>query len=126
MIKRGVPWSTLALLAILIGALVGLSFAPDTTPVHDILPILSGALPGLLAAAYAERTSRNLHNGVVEEKAKEGAMQALQETGVTSVVQDTKNNGEVWLHALTQILANQSVILPPAKGEGPFSNPMKG
>lgn len=40
-------------------------------------------VPSLIAAAFAERVSRDVRNGVVEHKAKHGAKQALHESGMT-------------------------------------------
>lgn len=46
------------------------------------IALIVSSVPSLLAAAYAERTSRDVRNGVVAEKAREGAVQAIEEQGV--------------------------------------------
>lgn len=49
------------------------------------------AVPVLLGAAYAERTHRDVRNGVVTEKVRQGAVLALEEEGprvVTQALQD--------------------------------------
>lgn len=55
------------------------------------LELLVGAVlttvPSLGAVWYAERASRDIRNGVVEDKARKGTRRALEETGVTEVVE---------------------------------------
>lgn len=41
-------------------------------------------IPSLLAAGYAERASRDVRNGTVTEKARQGARKAIEEAGVVT------------------------------------------
>ncbi len=41
-------------------------------------------IPSLLAAGYAERTSRDVRNGTVQEKARQGTRQAIEDAGVVT------------------------------------------
>lgn len=41
-------------------------------------------LPSLVASVYAERTARDVRNGVVQEKARQGASEAIQEHKVVT------------------------------------------
>lgn len=50
-----------------------------------VIGLVVTTVPSLVAAAFAERASRDIRNGTVTAKAKEGTRQALDETGVTEV-----------------------------------------
>lgn len=73
---------------LLLAALVAVVLAPDTS---RELQLLVGAVlttvPSLGAVWFAERASRDIRNGTVEDKARTGARKALEETGVTEVVE---------------------------------------
>jgi len=71
-----------------------------------LIGLLVTTIPSLIAAAYAERTSRDVRNGVLTQKAKEGTHQALQESGVQDVVDATQKGDTViaTLTALSQLL----------------------
>ena len=63
-------------------------------------------IPSLVAALYSERTSRDVRNGVVVEKVRQGTHVALKESGVQEVV-DMSQRGEttlVAMQALTKLL----------------------
>ena len=47
-----------------------------------MIGLILTTVPSLIAAAFAERVSRDVRNGVVEHKAKQGARQALNEAGI--------------------------------------------
>lgn len=47
-----------------------------------VLGLIVTTLPSLVASIFAERASRDIRNGVLEEKAKSGAAQAIQEQQV--------------------------------------------
>lgn len=113
---KNFPWTSVATLAILVAAVVVLSVIRAQTN-GEIITILVGLIPGILAAGYAERTNRDVRNGVVQQKAKEGATQALQETGVTAVVSSAADNTRAYMEtlnahtsALTQLLASHENI----------------
>lgn len=99
-LRKRMPYVALGTAACLFLTAVGLSLAgKDTT---TLVPYLASAIPGLLAAGFAEKNQRDLHNGVITTKSKEGAKQALNELGVV-----TRNEPlvEQSLQALTDILA---------------------
>lgn len=47
-----------------------------------MLMIVLGNVPGAVAAIYAERTARDVRNGVVIDKSRQGAVAALADTGM--------------------------------------------
>lgn len=78
-------------------ALIGMTFATvstitlrgslddrSTPVVVSLVGMVITVVPGLLAAAYAERASRDLRNGMIVHKAKQGAAQAIDEAGVVT------------------------------------------
>lgn len=96
---KNFPWTTVVVLAILVTALIVLSLIRNESA-NLIIPVLVGLIPGLLAAGYAERTNRDVRNGVVQHKAKEGAKEALAETGVTAVVNNSASASIAYTDAL--------------------------
>ncbi len=65
----------LAITAIVIGTIT----KTDITPIMGFIAL---AIPTLLSSAYSERNSNDLRNGVVQEKATQGAINALHSTGM--------------------------------------------
>lgn len=67
-------------------------FTPSTSinEAHDVIALVITLVPTLIAAAFAERASRDIRNGVVADKAKEGATQALIDTGVAQAQPTTE------------------------------------
>lgn len=61
-------------------------------------------LPSLVAAGFAERVSRDVRNGVIVEKVREGSRKALDDTGVTQAVTDGQSTTPAALLALTRLL----------------------
>jgi hypothetical protein len=45
-----------------------------------VLGLIASSTPSLVAAIYSERASRDIRNGVVADKAREGAAQALEDS----------------------------------------------
>lgn len=73
-------WASVVVIVVLIGAAVALVLFsnPDQAPATaTILAIIVAALPGAVAAIFAERASRDMRNGVVAEKAFQGAAAAI-------------------------------------------------
>ena len=103
---RVTPWWTMAGAVALIALAVVLLLAPikDTGHVDAILSIIIAAVPGLIAASFAERASKDIRNGVVVDKARIGANAALAESGVTDVV-DMTQRGKTSLVAIEALLA---------------------
>lgn len=52
--------------------------------VDMLLALAASTVPSFVAAGYAERASRDVRNGTVTEKAKEGALEAIEEKGVVT------------------------------------------
>ena len=99
---------------IIIVAVVGVALVDldrNSTPIFvSIVGLIATSVPALIAAAFAERSSHDIRNGVVEEKAKRGTHKALEEAGVTEVVEATqRGEGSVAaLRALTALLEERS------------------
>lgn len=102
----------------IIGAAVFLSIAAVLLIVVDpeqqstpafvaIIGLIASTIPGLIAAVYSERASRDIRNGTVTDKAAEGAQKALDNTGITEVVANSQQTSNAALQALTRILENQ-------------------
>lgn len=80
-----------ALIAILGAVIVALSLGKGldskATPlVVSLLGIVATAVPAMLGAMKADRASRDIRNGVVVEKVRQGATQAIQEQQVMTRV----------------------------------------
>lgn len=59
------------------------SLDDQSTPlVVNLIGMVVLAIPTLLAAAFAERASRDIRNGTLKRKVKEGAKEAIEEKGV--------------------------------------------
>jgi hypothetical protein len=69
--------------------------------------VVASTVPSLLAAAFAERASRDIRNGTVTEKAREGAVEALQDTGVVQAVEEGKQTTPAALTALIMLLSDR-------------------
>lgn len=96
---KNFPWTTVAVLGILVTGLVITSVVSNANTA-ELIPILAGLIPGILAAGYSERTNKDVRNGVVQDKAKEGTKQALAETGVTDVVASSASQSQAYMEAL--------------------------
>jgi ribose 1,5-bisphosphokinase PhnN len=71
---------------------------------NALLVLIVTTVPSLLAAGYAERASRDIRNGTVTEKARQGTHKALEESGVTEVVA-ASNKGQASLLAMEALSA---------------------
>lgn len=75
--------SAILLLLSAVIAVVVVDPSKQSTPVFiSVMGLILTTVPSLLAAAFAERTARDVRNGVVEEKVRNGAHQAMREAGV--------------------------------------------
>jgi uncharacterized membrane protein len=73
------------LVALAVIALIFVKADNNTTPVLiSIVGLIATTVPSLIAAAYAERTNRDIRNGVVEEKVKSATKEALVEHQVVT------------------------------------------
>lgn len=85
---------------------------PEHQGVATLLGLLVSTLPSLVAAFSAERASRDIRNGMVEEKARAGAVAALQETGVTDIVEVTQRGQSaiMTMQALARLLERNTAV----------------
>lgn len=75
---------------------------PDAHPATGtVLGVILAAIPGAVAAVFAERAARDIRNGVIVQKVKEGASQAIVEHGVMT---RTGPVASAQLEALTKLL----------------------
>ena len=76
------PLVSLGTLGLLLGTglVLVLTGKADKGSGLTLLAIVLGNLPGAIAAIYAERTSRDVRNGVVVDKSRQGAVAALADT----------------------------------------------
>lgn len=129
--KTNLPLFTLGAAVILIALLIlALIFIPARNQLTTDLLVTSvmGSIPGLIAAAYSERNSRDMRNGVVEQKVKDGATKALKETGVTDVVEASGRGASsaaavealtASTRALTGLLTAQQPLVQTATAQEP-------
>jgi hypothetical protein len=73
---------TTALLVVASVVLIVTDNAGEYGPLFVLLII--GNLPGVISAIFAEKASRDIRNGTVTEKSRQGTHQALQEAGVVT------------------------------------------
>lgn len=88
-----------AVLLTTIGALVLIFGSENGSNTVVLIGLVATTVPSLIAAAFSERTARDVRNGVLEEKARRGAHTALEESGVKEVV-DMTHRGETSLLAM--------------------------
>ena len=70
-------------------------------------------IPSLLAASYAEKNSRDIHNGVVTQRAKEGAKQAITEAQVVTRDGPLASTHMASMQATVQALTDILKVLHP-------------
>lgn len=97
-------WSLVTAVMLVGFAVVTLVFADfddERTPyIVMVLGLIVTTVPSLISSVFAERASRDIRNGVVVEKTREGATEALHETGVSNVA----NVNPAAIEAITRIL----------------------
>lgn len=76
----------------------------DRDTLRTLMGLIVSTVPSLLAAGYAERASRDIRNGTVAEKARQGTVKALEDTGVTDVV-EASHRGQGTLLAMQALAA---------------------
>jgi len=106
---RNLPYFALGTAAVLVlAALIAVAtMDPDRTAtplVVSVVGLILTTVPSLIAAAFAERTNRDIRNGTVTDKARVGALSALHETGVTQVAQNALTASPVTLEALAKLV----------------------
>lgn len=99
-----------AVVMMVAGACV-LIFAPFDTAHNADLAIffgmMSSAVPALVSSFFAERGSKDIRNGVVVDKAQQGAAQALEETGLVTHVQTQSEAQQAATAALITLLKDR-------------------
>jgi hypothetical protein len=110
--RTNLPVFTLGAAVILVMlAILGFIFIPAGNVVaqESLIGLIVTTVPSLIAAAFAERTGRDVRNGVMEQKVKDGATKALQETGVTDVV-DASGRGAASAAAIKALTASTNAL----------------
>lgn len=80
---------------------------PENSNTMMLIGLLVSTIPSLVAAVFSERTARDIRNGVMVEKVREGAAQAIDEKQVIV------RNGPVVsteLRALAQLLEQNTRV----------------
>lgn len=92
-------------------AILALTVIPERNQSQTfiVVGLIVTTVPSLIAAGFAERSSRDIRNGVVEEKVKTGATRALVETGVTDVV-DASGRGASSTAAIDALTAHTAAL----------------
>lgn len=94
---------------VLVVALGAATAARSEDQLERIIGLVLTTVPSFAALWYAERASRDIRNGTVTEKARQGTHIALEESGVTDVVEVTQKGASsvVALEALAALLADR-------------------
>jgi hypothetical protein len=81
------PYASLgsAVILIIVGASVVMSGNGGENGGAILIGLVVTTIPSLIAAAFAERNAKDIRNGTLTDKAREGAHKALAEAGVTTV-----------------------------------------
>lgn len=92
------------------GAVVVMSGHGGANGGNLLIGLVVTTIPSLIAAAFAERTARDVRNGTVTEKARLGASKAISEAGVVTrdgpAVQAAMQASAASTAALTTLLQN--------------------
>lgn len=102
--KSSTPfYAMICIVVMIVAAVVLLLFSnPATAPsLTIVIGLIVTSIPSLVAAFHAERASRDIRNGVVVEKVKQGATQAIEES---QVLTRTGPVATASLTALTRLL----------------------
>lgn len=108
--KNNLPYVAAGTLVILIGYAVLLAV---TGHMSDELVggLIITTIPSVTAAGFAERAARDIRNGVVQDKAKQGTHEALIESGVKSVVTTAQQTQPVVLDALSRLAESNTRLV---------------
>jgi hypothetical protein len=80
-------YATAVTVVCIVAAVVLVLFAdPENQGTITVIGLIVSTLPSLIASFFAERTSRDVRNGVLVDKVAEGTAQAIKSEGV--VVRD--------------------------------------
>jgi hypothetical protein len=111
-VRTNLPVFTLGAAVIFVMlAILGFIFIPANNVIaqETLVGLIVTTVPSLIAAAFAERTGRDVRNGVMEQKVKDGATKALRETGVTDVV-DASGRGASSAAAIAALTASTTAL----------------
>lgn len=97
------PYASLASAVLLIGtgAVVVMSGNGGENGGAILIGLVVTTIPSLIAAAFAERNARDIRNGTVVEKVRQGTHRALAEAGVST---STSPQATAALQSLEQLL----------------------
>lgn len=84
------PIYSLAAIVVFVGSMTALYLTDKADGAGVLLAVSAGTLPSLCAALYSERTARDVRNGTIRKKAKEGALEAIETSGVAEAVHDVR------------------------------------
>lgn len=105
MLPKAPLYSLIATLTFVIAAVVLLLFAnPENDNTGVFLALIFSTVPSLVAAFASERASRDIRNGTIVEKAREGSQQALDNSGVTAVAQSAVETQPATMRALAALI----------------------
>lgn len=106
------PLYSLLSLVVLVGAVVALIVSGHANESGVYIAVVAAAVPGLVAAASSERVARDIRNGVMQDKVRQGAHEAIAEAEVLTrpgpVVQSHLEAQSAQLAALTALLGHVS------------------
>lgn len=103
---KNVPlYSIIAATVFLTLAVILVIFAdPHNIETITLIGFILSTIPSILASVFSEKSNKAITNGVVQEKARLGTTQALQETGVTAVASIAGDSTKLAMEALKQLL----------------------
>jgi len=111
--QTNTPVVALATVALLLVSVVALILTGHFDEGGDALLALTlSTLPSIFASLYAERTARDVRNGVIAAQAKLGSRKALDETGVTEAVQRGDESTMLAMNALRELLVHVQIEDP--------------
>lgn len=104
-LAHNTPHYAIAATVFLIGVgVIAATLTNNDASLSLLIGLIVTTVPSLIAAGFAERASRDIRNGTVTEKAREGAEQALNDTGVVQAVEEGKQTTPAALTALIMLL----------------------
>lgn len=103
---KNVPlFSIIAATVFLSLAVILVIFAdPHNIETVTLIGFILSTIPSILASVFSEKSNKAITNGVVQEKARLGTTQALQETGITSAANQANDSTRLAMEALTELL----------------------
>ena len=75
-------------LLLFVGAVLTLDLTGHGSDSPTFIALVVATIPSIVAALFAERSSRDIRNGVVQEKARHGAAKAIEESGAAEAAEN--------------------------------------